>query len=315
VRLATVVEPDKPATEIRTSSADPWITGDKGFNRTEIDQMAQANLPLVWLHHQARHRVWPINMERARTVANMSRSKGIAQAAAQEVAAVKSYLGVEALTGIQVMRRGFSRSAQSANAFTVMTEAEGGEVPFSVHEAEVFPHALGWLAMGKGAMRQGRAELTAISSIAADLFGVHVEDDRDTERGSLRDYAGTASMHWLNLINEALWVTKFRSGEAGEYAKAVRLSAKGIRLHYDMDEWAHIDDWLDINAPRPGIITAKIPGAHTSGATKEMREAKGKLWTNIAHHVREHDGSLDDITAYGVLPENLRRYIVPAKAA
>ncbi|HWB39396.1 MAG TPA: hypothetical protein VG604_04150 [Candidatus Saccharimonadales bacterium] len=315
VRKATYVDPDKPATKVLTVSADPFITGDEGFNRTEIEQSAEANLPVLWVHHQSKHRVLPVNVERARTLVNISRSKGTARAAAQEVAAARSYLGVKTLKGVSVMRRGYSRSAQSGSPFIVMTEAEGGHVPMSVLEAEVFPHPIGWLEMGRDTVRQARAELTAISSIAASILGSSQEEDYDTERGDLKDYAGTASLHWLNILNEALWINKFRSGEAGRYAQAVRLGAQGIRLQYTLDEWGHLPAWLDINAPRPNIVTASIPGAHTSGATPEMRQHKGAICNNIANHAREHEGSLDEIKAYDILPKELRKYIVQKAAA
>jgi len=309
VRLGTFVEPDNPAAEEWWSSADPFCTGDRGFNRGEIEQMAQTGLKLGWLHHQGRHRVLPRNLEHAKTLWNIVGSKGVAQAAAQEAAFMKSVIGVESFAGVTVMRRGYSRSAQSANPFAVAVEQEGGTVGFSFHEAEVFPHRTSFLGMAKSTARQGKAELGAIVGIARSLRGSDQEELSEDD-GGLGEYARTFDAHVLNIVNELCWINKFRSGEAGKAAQAVDLGARGIRLHYQRDQWAHLPDWLRINDARPGIVTVALPGAHTSGASPEMRMIKGVAFHNIANYAREHGGSLAGVTAMEVLPEQLKPFIV-----
>jgi hypothetical protein len=314
VRLATIVEHDNPASDVWWSSADPFVTGDEGVNRDEIGQMMDAGLNVGWLHHQGRHSISPTSREHRKTISAMNSSKGIAKWAAQEAAFMRSVLGVETFDGVSLARRGYSRSGQSGNAFAVMVEAEGGKVEFSHHEAEVFPDKLSLASLAAHVGLQLGIEAGAIVSIAKGLVGKESGVNHENG-GSFHSYSRTFDFHVLNVINEALCIDKFRSGEAGKYARAVGLDARGIRLHYERDGWAKLDTWLDINDPRPGIVTVEAPGAHSSGASPEMMATKATTFRNIGNFAREHDGDISTMTAVQVLPDELKPYIIESTAA
>jgi hypothetical protein len=195
-----------------------------------------------------------------------------------------------------------------------MAAAEGATVEFSHHEAEVFPEKLSFAGLAINAAIQAGVEAGAIVAIARSLRGKD-SDVSHEKGGSLSDYARTFDTHVLNVLNEILCINKFRSGEAGAYARAVGLDARGIRLHYSRDRWAKVDEWLAINDPRPGIVTVQAPGAHSSGASPEMRALKGQTFSNIANFAREHSGDISTMTAVQVLPDQLKRYLVQQKAA
>lgn len=307
VRLATIVEPDVPVTDVLTVSADPWVTGEKGFNKGEIEQMAELSLPLVWLHHQSRHRIFPPTRSRLLTLTNLATSKGIAQAAGQELALVNDLSTNSDRDHKKLMRRGYSRSGMSGNAFIVQAEEQGAEVVFSHHEAECFPHAIGMVALAKTFVKQSVREGITISGGATELINL-----RDVGGTVCRvvEYLQTLDIHPMNIANEMLWIKEFMSGEAGDYAQAVRLDAKGIRLHYEADEWAQISKWLPINNSRPGIVTVEMPGAHTAGARRKMRTIKGKIFSNIAEYALGHYRQLDGIRVNDVLPDECKQYIV-----
>lgn len=311
VRLATHVVPDNPVTEALTVSADPWGAGDKGFNDGEIRQMADHKLPTAWLHHQGRHRIFPPTRDRLWTVAKLATSKGVARSAAQELALVQDISGTTEANTQMLVRRGYSRSGMSGNAFIVQAEQQGAEVVFSHLEAECFPHALGTVALVKAFLNQAPGEGLTLSSVGAELLRKSRSPD-DLNPCKIMEYAQTLDLHPLNLLNELLWIKEFKTGEAGTYAQAVRLDAKGIRLHYEADEWAQISHWLHINQPRPGITTLEMPGAHTAGAGRRMRTMKGSTFRRIANYAMEHEGRLDGITVDDVLDPQYRKYIVSA---
>lgn len=311
VRLATHVVPDNPVTDVLTVSADPWVTGDKGFNEHEIHQMAAMNFPLLWIHHQGRHRIFPPNKERLQSLLNLATPKSVAIASAQELAVVEDIAETTPANTRELMRRGYSRSGMSGNAFIVLAKEKGIDVVLSHFEGECFPHALGMSALVKTFLDQVPDEGATISGVVAELTKKATKHP-DIHASGLRDYAKTLDLHPLNLINEALWIPAFKTGEAGTFASAVPLDAQGIRIHYEGDRWSHIAKWLDINAPRPGITTLEMPGAHTAGASWKMQLMKGSTFRNIARYAREHDGSLDGITADAVIAKKYRKYIVSA---
>lgn len=314
VRKTTRVVPDRPATPALTVSADPWVTGDRGFNDGEIKQMARLNLPLEWVHHQSRHRVFPPTPDRVKTLLRIATSKGVARSAAQEVALVRDLSETAPFDTDQLMRRGYSRSGMSGNAFIVQAEQEGKEVHFSHLEAECFPQAIGFFALAKTFIDQLPNEGVNLSQVVGELVRKIKPDEALQEAENLGEnlleYARTLDLHPLNLVNELLWIQQFMKGEAGDYAEAVRLDARGIRIHYSTDRWAHIASWLNINSVRPGIVTLEMPGAHTAGAKRDMRRMKGRTFANIAAYALEHEGSVEGMTAQQVLDEQYHEHIV-----
>lgn len=314
VRKTTRVVPDNPATSVLTVSADPWVTGDEGFNMGEIKQLAQLDLPAEWVHHQGRHRIFPPTPDRVKTLFRIATSKGIARSAAQELALVQSLSGSAPFDTEKLLRRGYSRSGMSANAFIVQAEEEGAEVVFSHLEGECFPQAVSMFALAKAFFDQLPDEGLNISQVVAELIRKLKPDaalqEAEEVGESLIKYAKTLDLHPLNLVNELLWIHQFTTGEAGDYAQAVRLDANGLRIHYSTDRWAHIAKWLSINSVRSGLVTLEMPGAHTAGAKREMRTMKGRTFSNIARYALEHEGSLDGVTALGVLDDKYHGFIV-----
>jgi len=309
VRTATYVVPDNPVTNALTVDADPWVTGDKGHNLTEIRQLAAHDMPTVWIHHQGRHRIFPPTKDRIESLLHIATSKGIARWATQDLAVVQSIEANFPADTSQLHRRGYSRSGMSGNAFIVQAEADGREVVLSHHEAECFPHALGMLSMVGHFVRQMPNEAQQLGEIAAGIIKGDFKQE-DLHASSALSYLKTLDVHPVNLLNELLWIKEFTKGEAGEYAKAVRLDAQGIRIQYEDDEWAHIAHWLHINQDRPGIVTLEMPGPHTSGADRRMQKMKVSTLKNIAGYAMEHEGELTGVTAMEMLDPEYYRYIV-----
>lgn len=309
VRTATFVVPDNPSINALTIAADPWVTGDEGPNLTEIRQMAANRQPAVWIHHQGRHKVFPPTRDRVESLLHIASSKGIARSAAQELALVRDLEETFPANPFQLVRRGYSRSGMSGNAFIVQAEAEDREVVFSHLEAECFPHALGMLSLVKHFVKQVPHEAQQLGEIATGLLQGRFNQD-DLHASSALSYLKTLDIHPVNLVNEALWIKEFKKGEAGQYAQAVRLDAQGIRLHYEADEWAQIAHWLHINQDRPGIVTLEMPGPHTSGADRRMQKMKGSTLKNLSAFALENGGDLTGVTAMDVLDPAYHGYIV-----
>jgi len=306
VRLTTIGVPHKVRVPNAVVSGDPWFTGPDGFNRIEIEQLVNDGFVVVWNHHQGRHSVAPTSREHIRTLARFLTSKSLAKSASQDHALLDK-LGEQANFDTQnVIRRGYSRSAMSGEAFIAQAALSnvGREIIWSDLEGACYARKVGHWAMAKGVSKQLPHEIQAVIDIKRQLAASLKEDD-DHRPATLEDYKGTLDVHPLNLIHEFAWQRLLITGDAGRYAQAIPLEARGVRTAYEHDFSGQQIDWRRIHAPRQGIFIIEEEGGHLSGAEPRMLQKKRMRMLRLRNYFEEHGYSFSGLTYRDVLPPEL----------
>lgn len=297
VRLATIAVPRLVRCAYPISTGDPWYTGPSGFNRAKIKSMAADGFVVVANHHQGRHAFLPTSRDNLQTMAHFLTSKGVGKSAAQDHALLDD-LGRNASFPVDaVIRDGYSRSAVAGEAFIAQTATSSvlRTVEWSDLEAAVFARKVGHLAFLRLLSQQVPHELKTLSDIGLQLAR------GETANMSLSDYLGTVDVHPLNIVHEVVWLGLLLSGDAGIYAKAVPLDARGIRTTYRYDYASQQADWQAIHEPRKNLTLLQEAGGHLAGATPSMRHKRRLRFQRLRDYA-ERTGSLNGVSARHVLP-------------
>jgi hypothetical protein len=308
VRLTTIGVPHQVRIPNAVVSGDPWFTGPNGFNRVEIEQLVNDGFVVVWNHHQGRHSVAPTSREHIRTIARFLTSKSLAKSASQDHALLDKLGETAGFDTDNIIRRGYSRSAMSGEAFIAQAALPsiGREVVWSDLEGACFARKVGHLAMAKGVSKQLPHEVQAVLDIKRQL-AVAVQEDADHRIANLEELKGTLDFHPLNMLHELAWQRLLITGDAGRYAQAIPLHARGVRTAYKHDFSGQQLDWRRIHAPRQGISIIEEDGGHLSGAEPRMLHKKRMRMLRLRDYYEEHGFSFTGLTYQDILPPEIEK--------
>lgn len=304
VRLTTIGVPNKIRVPYVVSEGDAWFTGPDGFNRIGIEQLVNDGFVVVANHHHGRHSILPTSKDRLVTFAKFLASKSLGKSAAQDHALLNDLAENSGFDTEHVISRGYSRKAMTGEAFLAQAPAQGREVIWSDFEGECFARGVGHLAMMLGVAKQLPAELRTMKEVISQaLNGPEIEMDEDYREVSLGDYAKTLDPHPLNLAHELAWQRLLITGDAGKYAKAVPLDAKGVRTIYIDDYSGQQADWQETHSVRPGIEILLEDGSHLSGAELRMLLIKRQRMLNLRTTLEERELDFSGLHYSDVLGE------------
>lgn len=312
VRLVTLGVPHDPVTPDILSSGDPWLTGHEGFNNIEIKQLVRNGFTTLWNHHHGRHATLPTSRDRIMTTLGFLSSKSIGRSAAHDHALLDDFAPNADFDTGRVIRKGYSRSAMAGEAFIAQSalaaldqaEDEHRQVVWSDLEGECFSKGVGVVGLFNILTKQVPHEVATLASIAKSV-AAKTPATHDGKPISIEDFLGTLDLHPLNLSHEIAWIQLLIRGDAGMFANAVPLDARGIRTIYEHDYMAQESDQVAIHSQRPHLQIVHEPGSHLSGASPEMLAKKDERYRKLGQYIREHGNDLSNITAADVLPEPL----------
>ena len=299
VRLVTVGEPQTLESPYPIVSGDPWYTGSDGFNKWSIQQQVGAGFAVIWPHHQGRHSLKPNSRDHIKTAARFLLTKSVGKSAAQDHALLDHMAPTLDFDVSRVIRKGYSRSAMSGEAFiaqTALPEVKR-EVVWSDLEAACFAKKVGHIGFLTVLFGQLPDELKTLAKVLSEAVD-HGEDGLSPD---LSDMAKTVDLHPLNMTHEAAWLRLLISGDTGVYARAIPLDARGVRTVYTRDRASQHAEQERIHAFRGNIAVIERPGTHLSGATRQELHVKRERDARLLHYMQEHDNDLSEIRPADIL--------------